>query len=231
MLASSRNPRAAANAPGGYRIRPYMAFLAPETRGFSGICGTYKTTVGRDALIPPHPALLRTPRADMESAPTWCSSRRKHAAFPVCETYKMTVGRDALIPPHPAPPQTPAGGINPSPTNQRRARGQPGKRKPCAMTNPCRGRCSHRPGNPAIPQTPAGGINPSPTNQRRARGQPGNRKPCAITNPCRGRCSHRPGYPATPQTPRADIESAPTMGFPRRKHAAFPVYAEPIKRP
>ena len=85
-----------------------MAFLAPETRGFPGICETYKTTVGRDALIPPHPA----------------------------------------------PPRTPAGGINPSPTNQRRARGQPGDRKPCAMTNPCRGRCSHRPAPPAPPRTP-----------------------------------------------------------------------------
>ena len=38
-----------------------MAFLAPETRGFPGICETYETTVGRDALIPPHPALPQTP--------------------------------------------------------------------------------------------------------------------------------------------------------------------------
>ena len=107
-------PRAAANAPGGYRIRPYMAFLAPKTRGFPGICGTYNTTVGRDALIPPHPA----------------------------------------------PPRAPAGGINPSPTNQRRARGQPGDRKPCAMTNPCRGRCSHRPATPRRRKRPGRILNP-----------------------------------------------------------------------
>ena len=40
-------------------------------------------------------------------------------------------------------PQTPAGGINPSPYNQRRARGQPRNRRPCVITNLCRGRCSH----------------------------------------------------------------------------------------
>ena len=62
--------RAAANAPGGYRIRPYMAFLAPETRGFPGICGTHKTTVGRDALIPPHPALPQAPAGGINPSPT-----------------------------------------------------------------------------------------------------------------------------------------------------------------
>ena len=62
--------RAAANTPGGYRIRPYMAFLAPETHGFPGICGTHKTTVGRDALIPPHPAPPRTPAGGINPSPT-----------------------------------------------------------------------------------------------------------------------------------------------------------------
>ena len=70
MLASSRNPRAAANAPGGYRIRPYNGFSAPETRGFPGICGTYKTTVGRDALIPPGPAAPQTPAGGINPSPT-----------------------------------------------------------------------------------------------------------------------------------------------------------------
>ena len=127
MLASSRNPRAAANAPGGYRIRPYMAFLAPETRGFPGICGTYKTTVGRDALIPPHPAPPQTPAGGINPSPTnhggpaadreTANPAPETRGFPgICGTYKMTVGRDALIPPHPATPRTPAGGINPSPT-------------------------------------------------------------------------------------------------------------------
>ena len=98
MLASSREPRAAANAPGGYGIRPYNGFSAgrvsglpmwpvvagthvgeghappaiptPETRGFPGICGTYKTTVGRDALIPPHPAASQTPAGGPWPSPT-----------------------------------------------------------------------------------------------------------------------------------------------------------------
>ena len=77
MLASSRTPRAAANAPGGYRIRPYMAFLAPETRGFPGICETYKTTVGRDALIPPHPVAPRTPAGGINPSPTTHGRERR----------------------------------------------------------------------------------------------------------------------------------------------------------
>ena len=107
---------------GGYRIRPYNGFSAgrvsglpvwlvvagrhvgeghappanpaPETCGFPGICGTYKTTVGRDALIPPHPAPPRTPAGGNKSLPYEPrqgplptgkprTPRRKHAAFPV----------------------------------------------------------------------------------------------------------------------------------------------------
>ena len=91
-------PRRAANTPGGYRIRPYNggsagrasglpvwpvvagrhvgeghappANPALETRGLPGICGTYKTTVGRDALIPPHPAAPRTPAGGINPSPT-----------------------------------------------------------------------------------------------------------------------------------------------------------------
>ena len=180
-----------------------MAIPAPETRGFPGICGTYKMTVGRDALIPPHPTPPQTPAGGINPSPTnqrrargqpgkrnlrvitnpcrgRCSHRpgqprtaanapggyriRPYMAFlapetrgfpGICGTCKTTVGRDALIPPHPALPQTPAGGINPSPTTNGKARGQPGNRKPCAITNPCRGRCSHRPGQPRAAATPA----------------------------------------------------------------------------
>ena len=49
----------------------------------------------------------------------------------------------------------------------------PGKPRPCAITNLCRGRCSHRPGNLAAARTPAGGINPAPTNKFCVLGQPG----------------------------------------------------------
>ena len=155
MLASSRGPRAAANTPGGYRIRPYNGFPAPETCGFPGICGTYK----------------------------------------------MTVGRDALIPPHPAPPRTPAGGINPSPTNHGKVRGQPGNRKPCAITNPCRGRCSHRPGQPRHTANAPGGYGIRPYNGFLApetRGFPGI---CGTDKTTVGRDALIPPHPAPPQPP------------------------------
>ena len=158
MLASSRaTPRR--REPGGYGIRPYNGFSAgrasglpmwpvvagrhvgeghappanpaPETRGFPGICGTYKTTVGRDALIPPHPAPPQTPAGGINPSPTNHGGRAANRetanpapetrGFPgICGTYKMTVGRDALIPPHPAAPRTPAGGPWPSLTNHGR---------------------------------------------------------------------------------------------------------------
>ena len=111
---------------------------------------------------------------------------------------RMPAGGMPLIPPHPAPPRTPAGGYGIRPYNQRRARGQPGNRKPCVTSNPCRGRCSHRPGGPYAARTPAGGYGIRPYNQRRVRGQPGNRCPCVIINFCRGRCSHRPADLAPP---------------------------------
>ena len=43
---------AAANTPGGYGIRPYRGFLWRERVAFPA-CKTHKTSVGRDALIPP----------------------------------------------------------------------------------------------------------------------------------------------------------------------------------
>ena len=140
MLASSREPRAAANAPGGYGIRPYNGFSAGRASGLPMWPVVAGRHVGEGHAPPANPA------PETRGLPG------------ICGTYKMTVGRDALTPPHPAPPQTPAGGINPSPTNRNKRRGQRENNKPCDITNPCRGRCLHRPGNPAPPQTPAGGI-------------------------------------------------------------------------
>ena len=105
MLASSRAPRGTANTPGGYGIRPYNGFSAgrasglpmwpvvagthvgeghappanpaPETRGLPGICGTYKMTVGRDALIPPHPATSQTPAGGINPSPTNHGRKRR----------------------------------------------------------------------------------------------------------------------------------------------------------
>ena len=111
----------------------------------------------------------------------------------------MAVGRDALIPPHPAPPQTPAGGINPSPTNQRRARGQPGNRKPCGRTTPCRGRFHIGPACAAA-NTP-GGYRIRPYNGFPApetRGFPGI---CGTYKTTVGRDALIPPHPAPPQPP------------------------------
>ena len=148
-----------------------------------------------------HPARATAPH---RKRPGWISNpplqwvfRRAGVRLPVWPVVAgRHVGEGHAPPATPAAPQTPAGGINPSPTNHGKACGGPGNREPCAMTNPCTERCSHRPATPAPPQTPTGGINPSPTNHGKACGQPGNNKPCDTTNQCRGRCLHRPGDPA-----------------------------------
>ena len=44
-------------------------FLAPETCEFPGWCGTYRTTVGRDALIPPDPCGAANTRGRDKSLP------------------------------------------------------------------------------------------------------------------------------------------------------------------
>ena len=65
------------NAPAG-AVNP-----APTNKfcvsGQTGTAATQRTTVGRDAPIPPHPAPAQTPRADMESAPTDEGERRATA--------------------------------------------------------------------------------------------------------------------------------------------------------
>ena len=67
MLASSRETLRRANACGRDKSRPYGQILCFEP---TGMAPPTRAAVGRDALIPPHPAPPRTPRADMESAPT-----------------------------------------------------------------------------------------------------------------------------------------------------------------
>ena len=97
-------PRAAANAPGGYGIRPYNGFSAGRASGLPMWPVVAGRRVGEGHAPPANPA-------------------PETRGFPgICGTYKMTVGRDALIPPHPAPPQTPEGGINPPPTTHGRER-------------------------------------------------------------------------------------------------------------
>ena len=126
-----------------------------------------------------------------------CPSRKSRAAA-------NTHGRDKSLPYEP-----------------RRARGQPGNRNLRVITNPCRGRCSHRPGQPRRTANTCGRAMALPYEPRQVRGQTGNHNLRDITTPCRGRCSHRPGQPRGAAN-RADMESAPTMGFPPGGHPAFP---------
>ena len=100
-----------------------------------------------------------------------CPSRKSRAAA-------NTHGRDKSLPYEP-----------------RRARGQPGNRNLRVITNPCRGRCSHRPGQPRRTANTCGRAMALPYKPRQVRGQPGNHNLRVITNPCRGRCLHRPGQP------------------------------------
>ena len=56
MLASSRGPRGDANAPGGINPAPTNEFYASDQ---TGTAATTQASVGRDALIPPDPAVAR----------------------------------------------------------------------------------------------------------------------------------------------------------------------------
>ena len=172
MLASSRGTLRRANARGRDKSRPYGQILCFEPTG----------------MAPPT---------------------------------RAAVGRDALIPPHPAPPRTPAGGYRIRPYNQRRPPGQPGNRKPCVTSNPCRGRCSHRPGGPYAARTPAGGINPAPTNKfvlwtnRNGPAHPGGR---------RAGCPH-PAAPRAAANARGRIWNPPlqpTAGAAANRETATP---------
>ena len=64
---SSREPRGGVRFPGRAMALPYKP---RKTTGQTGTAVTTQASVGRDALIPPHPARRKRPRADMESAPT-----------------------------------------------------------------------------------------------------------------------------------------------------------------
>ena len=88
--------------------------------------------VGRDALIPPHPAAAQTPAGGMNPAPTDRGNPAAQPQTPRCHN--------------------PCRGAHCAP-------GQPrGRPQIPRHRNPCRGRCSHRPGNPVVTQGPAGGL-------------------------------------------------------------------------
>ena len=90
----------------------------------------------------------------------------------------------------------------------RRARGQPGNRKPRVLAISVG--ADSISARFAAARTPAGGINPAPTADGGSAANRENHSPRVITNLCRGRCSHRPGDPAAPQTPAGGINPSPT---------------------
>ena len=55
--------------PGRIWNPPLHGFFAPETCEFPGWCGTYRTTVGRDALIPPDPCAAANTRGRAMALP------------------------------------------------------------------------------------------------------------------------------------------------------------------
>ena len=192
MLASSRGTLCRANARGRNKSRPYGQILC---FGPTGMAPPTRAAVGRDALIPPHPAPPRTTAGGYGIRPY--NQRRARGQLgnrKPCVTSNPCRGRCSNRPGRLYAARTPAGGINPAPTNKfvlwtnRDGPAHPGGR---------RAGCPH-PAAPRAAANPRGRDKSRPYNQRRARGQPGNRKPCVTSTPCRGRCSHRPGNLAPP---------------------------------
>ena len=194
MLASSRaTPRR--REPGGYGIRPYNGFSAgrasglpvwpvvagrhvgeghappanpaPETCGFPGICGTYKMTVGRDALIPPHPARRNT-RGRAMALPY--DPRRARGQPGKCEPGDAATpcrGRCSHRPGQPRRAANAPGGYGIRPYNGFSAGRASGLPVWPVVAGRHVGEGHAPPANPAPPRTPTGGINPSPTNHGR----------------------------------------------------------------
>ena len=177
MLASSRAPRGTATAPGGINPAPTDKFCVS---GQTGTATTHRTTVGRDALIPPHPAPPQTPAGGINPAPTneFCVSGQTGTA-----ATHPGVRRAGC--PHPAVSH---GGANVSILNRQCAAGVNAR-----PTKP--ETCGGQPGNrgPALQQTPVGADSISarePRGTANARGRDksrpyGRRRPPAAPSPPR----------------------------------------------
>ena len=172
MLASSRTPRGTANALGGINPAPTNRFYAS---GQTGTAVTTRATVGRDALIPPHPrGGANTPGRD-KSRPYDRRKARTNRETAPSAVSQTSVGADSIS------AREPRGGAN-TPGGHSRLRAAAARRlasqtrlrapsiPPLRITfmywphrgrhNPPAGRragCPH-PAAPRIAQTPAGGI-------------------------------------------------------------------------
>ena len=172
--------------------------------------------VGRDALIPPHPAAAQTPAGGMNPAPTDrgnpAANRKPRAAATYVGAHIVRpgnpaadrkpraaatqVGDDArIVPGTPRYRKVPREGHDPplqTPANARSNRGD-------TSLGAVVGRDALIPPHPAAARTPAGGMNPAPTD----RGNPAtNRKPRATATYVGDDARIVPGNPAMPQGPR-----------------------------
>ena len=146
-----------------------------------------RVAVGRDALIPPHPAAAQGSAGGINPSPTnHGRPSAKRAKRGPAVISGLCRGRCLHRPAGPVAAQGSAGGPWPSPTN----RGEHlAKREGHTPPGGRRAGCPH-------PAAPRGGGNTRgrdkslPYEPRQARGQPGKTRPRVITNPCRGRCLH-----------------------------------------
>ena len=160
--------------------------------------------VGRDALIPPHPAAAQTPAGGMNPAPT---DRGNPAANRTPRATATHVGAHIVRPGNLVANRKPRATATHVGAHIVRPGNPAADRKPRVAAAPCRGRCSHRPGNPAIPQGPREGHDPplqTPASARPNGIAPPTRAtvgrdalipphPAGGANPCRGPIPYRPG--------------------------------------
>ena len=148
----------------------------------------FRAAVGRDALIPPHPAAAQTPAGGYGIRPydrrRACGQTGNRGANGIANLCR---GRCLHRPGNPAAARGSPGGINPAPTNNFYVWANRGGR--AVKTNGCRFPGGRRAGcpippHPAAAQTPTGGYGIRPYDRRKVRGQTGN--PAAARTPTGG---------------------------------------------
>ena len=161
MLASSRGVRGGVGFGRGMPL-PYMASGNDRP---NGIAAAARANVGRDALIPPHPAVAQGSAGGINPAPTgkFCVPG-KPGGRDVCPGLQ---GRATALPQGSAARQ--AGPI---------------------WNRPLHGVFTAVGMFPVLNRQRCGGVNARPTEPGKHGGHPGNTIPAAVANPCRGRCSH-----------------------------------------
>ena len=150
-------PRGGGNTRGRDKSLPYEHMKGPRPNGQAARPRGYKSDLCRGRCL--HCARRRVSEANRATGPAlrpeivprglWRRKVPQEGHGPPLQTManarpngkgtrpRAAVGRDALIiPPDPAAAQTPAGGYGIRPYDQRRARGQTGKPRPCGYIGP-----------------------------------------------------------------------------------------------